>query len=802
MATFNVTPIDATFRVQAEPATVAASQAAVASASAAAASASAASAAAAEALEAVDDVTAAGAAQIAAVSGAGAAQIASVETAGAAQIALASEEADRAEAAALSSSGLLTSVGTIAPAAIVTLGSTTPNTTTGSNDIWSNGEPLPQDSVITAVGVRLSAAATVELLATDPMTGEVFAKTSGIAGASGVNAFPNPFGASIIPRGAIINVRVTAGTGRLRFVNGGLSVAIPNAEYVVGGSVPVYSKGTNSFAISVTASATTDALAPRLAAVETDAPASAVAKVGEGSPSVSRTFGTTAATVAGNVAANQAPGQIIPGDAIITGCGIRISGAARGYFSLWTPSGSSHVLARRQPVALVDGVNAVTIPRWFAPAGSFLIYESLAGNNATFASGGTYNYLNAGGQQDTGEAATVLFALNFTVNISVTVEVAAKPSYRANRAAVSGPTVVTFEQFPGIATPAGWSIAAPFTVSNGLSATGAGGWDKIATYQPNGQGWSSVRKRRLAGIVTITDPASIIGICTQPRTTVAGDGGAVAVIDGVANEIRLFGWTGTSGAGTQRAAAAIPALVAGRQYLFTVLTGQADRSATLTDMVTGTVTTVSHTGIGVADPRFHGRPGVMHLAGAAKWEWLNFAHNTPRNCRAVMIGDSNGEREGSWVFQLDQVHGGFVNAARAGETSTDMASRLSDLTDLRPQFAIMAMGTNDGDIAVWRSNAQRFIDAANAIGAEPILVIPPPQVAKQALMTAISSDITGYFFGRYRYIDFLGALSNNNDRLTWNPALAADTLHMNAAGQTRALAQAIASVPELTWGPS
>lgn len=113
-------------------------------------------------------------------------------------------------------------------------------------------------------------------------------------------------------------------------------------------------------------------------------------------------------------------------------------------------------------------------------------------------------------------------------------------------------------------------------------------------------------------------------------------------------------------------------------------------------------------------------------------------------------------------------------------------------------MAICAHGTNDTSLQVWRGNVGDFVDTCRDINAEPILVRPLPKTAATAFITSIDADITANYFGKLRSIDFLGALSNANDRVTWNAAYDnGDHLHANNAGQLVMAAQALVDVPEL-----
>jgi hypothetical protein len=275
------------------------------------------------------------------------------------------------------------------------------------------------------------------------------------------------------------------------------------------------------------------------------------------------------------------------------------------------------------------------------------------------------------------------------------------------------------------------------------------------------------------------------------------------MIDGAAGKLRIYSWPGTATAGTLTAEVALSALTAGRAYLLVVTIDNFAVSVTLTDTVTRAVTTVSGSfGLVGGTSRFHGRPGFIHLAGDVKVEWAHAQVDAPLAQRAVIFGDSNTDGAAvtnpSWAHQLVTSYGGILVSARSGEASTDMARRLDDLAILRPQMAICAHGTNDSILQVWRGNVGDFVDTCRDINAEPILVRPLPKTAATAFITSIDADITANYFGKLRSIDFLGAMSNANDRVTWNAAYDnGDGLHANNAGQVVMAAQALVDVPEL-----
>lgn len=63
---------------------------------------------------------------------------------------------------------------------------------------------------------------------------------------------------------------------------------------------------------------------------------------------------------------------------------------------------------------------------------------------------------------------------------------------------------------------------------------------------------------------------------------------------------------------------------------------------------------------------------------------------------------------------------------------------------------------------------------------------------------AVSAHVLCGYFGYYRVIDVAAAVTDANDRVTWDAAkVMADLMHMNEAGQAAVFAQAKIDVPEL-----
>lgn len=724
-----------------------------------------------------------------------------------------------AAAAAASNAALPTvaaGIGVVADAMTVTVGGTT-STGNATSAMWATGDVLAAPAVITSLTPDFSAAAVVDLLLVDVVSRKVRRKVTGLSMVSGPNPITNPYGPTTAPAGTTTFYRRTSGTGTIKYNSAGTGAAftVADGSYNVGDTLPAFTPGAAgvTLAAPMTTVAVPDALTPRVDLFERNDINMALAGMGETGETKTYTLGQNGLARTGDVSADWVAVIPIWADTVVPGVALDFNGAGSGFVEGWLNVAGVRTLAFRQFISTAVAGVAIpfALPNWPINAGGMVTYRRWTGVHCSYNASGSMLYVSGTPVYDFGGTITPSIQNNATPNFSVTVKLPKRRSYRANRATISGPSTVEYQQFAGTSTPANWSIASPFSVNDGLVATGSGGWDKFASWQPAGAGWSSISRRKFVRRVKINDVTSIVGIGTQPRTSNSGIGGAAAIIDGVAGKLRIYHWTGTITAGTLTAAdtAFTASLVAGREYVLSVSRDVWTVTATLTDTVTGVQTvatgTFSHPTTATQAARFHGRPGVLHIAGDVKWQWARDVHNNPRNVRAVVLGDSNPEGVllsggNSWVEQANIAYGGIVNASRAGEASADMAARISDLTDHRPQFAIMAMGTNDAPLtlAAWRTNVRTFIDAAMMIGAEPILMTPPPRVPYQAAITAMANDITNYYFGRIRYIDQLGALSNNNDRLTWNPAYdVGDGIHANVAAHTRILAQAGADVPEL-----
>ena len=375
------------------------------------------------------------------------------------------------------------------------------------------------------------------------------------------------------------------------------------------------------------------------------------------------------------------------------------------------------------------------------------------------------------------------------------------PTQPENAVALKYATPLLREMFSGTALPAGWTEAGGWAVDNGLTPPATGGWGCYAL----SPGYSSLIKRQICAKIRVDDAASVFGICTFPP---ANSGGAVALVSGSTKTLRLYSWTGTDAAGTYNSEVAIPFnLVVGRSYTLEVFKDGLKSTIRLTDTVTQVSCEVSETQ-NPAYRQWHGRAGVMFHSGAIKVDWFGVNAGFPKNLRGLIIGDSICEgmylplNSPSWAYQVAaarKAEGDFAIAPRAGDqTPNFLLRKVYDLDPWVSQYVVLALGTNDGSQAVWRTNMASLIAQVVAAGGEPILCTQVPRTASQSVRTAMNNDIRSGYFGRHRYIDFAICVSLSNDGVTWDPAYdSGDGIHPNAAGQAKMFAQAMLEAPFL-----
>jgi lysophospholipase L1-like esterase len=678
-------------------------------------------------------------------------------------------------------------------------GTTVPNTSTaGASYAYGNDFPVTREGELASVSARLSAPATGEIhvVAAD---GEVLAAFP-VTGVAGLNTW-SAFGGYTLPVGADIFYYPLTG-GHVRYVSGGSCRYYATTDYSAVGDVVALQATTATLALSYVVSVPGETVFNEIDRAVQIAGAAA----GEDTDGITvRTIGDTAPDDA-TLVAGHAPCVLVDLDrpAIAKSLQVRMAAAATGFVYVYRHLDGFHYrVVAKYPVSLAGGLNTITdVAGKVLKRGDMVVYASTSGGNVRYSTtgGGVWRSILNGGNPAVGDVRKVSYWSSPLAVVAMQLEYETladePPAEPADNGMVNGPLHITSERFSS--TPAQWQLGGAFSISSGLRSQGTGAWDNVAVLDD----YSSLFRKRITMRVRINDDASIFGLCTQPITGTTN--GSVAMVDCAAGKLRIYFWDGTSTAGTLGPEVALPPIVEGREYALSVIKDGLSAAVTFTDTETLAAAAITDTWAGGARRHWHGRPGVMHLAGDVTTKWFDVHAGNPGYVRALILGDSNTEGTASnsthpsWAAQLATDRNDIVVAARAGDSSTHLLARAStDLLRFRPEFLVIMIGTNDSSQTTWRANVAALIRMAQHVGAEPILSTLIPKDGGQGLITLMNADIRAGYFGTVRYIDAARAVSDSNDGVTWNVAYKADGAHMNTAGQTKALEQALVDAPFL-----
>lgn len=207
-----------------------------------------------------------------------------------------------------------------------------------------------------------------------------------------------------------------------------------------------------------------------------------------------------------------------------------------------------------------------------------------------------------------------------------------------------------------------------------------------------------------------------------------------------------------------------------------------------------------------APGRPHDNYGIIHWNGTYLVKQAVFSSQLAPDPDVLVVGDSiaegdtirtaaDGGFENRWVGLLSKKTRVSL-WAQGGNTSTNINNDLAFLVaTFKPKKVIYAIGTNDNTYATWLSNAQAFVTAFEAIGAEVIFansVLRPEYETAHAQMRAWIKA------SGHRYVDFCAAMSVDGECLNKKPGLfLPDGLHPNPAGHKVMFEALVASLPDL-----
>ena len=373
------------------------------------------------------------------------------------------------------------------------------------------------------------------------------------------------------------------------------------------------------------------------------------------------------------------------------------------------------------------------------------------------------------------------------------------------------PNVLTETEFAGTALPPGWRFSGtPWVISNGAYSPTLGDYGTIISYAGGGSGASTLDQETLRARVELTSRDSIFALCTQ------GQYGTIAEVDGVHNVLRYYlSWSGGDPVGTLGTIHIPFTLKAGREYWIMLTKTLGSNHGAVEHRYTFNLTD-AQTRASVDDTAFFagdanhwpghmwGAPGVMFRSGRVKVCEFIWSTPFPRSPRLWIGGDSFVEGDSIYASKDKRfaqqlymaLHGNVVVSGGGGATSADLLARLLlDLGPFRPEFCLILIGANDNNFDQWRENVVKIVAYVQSKGATPILGTLAPRKPRQAFLNRANSWIVS---SGYTYVDFAAALTENRDRLTWNPALAlGDGVHPNVAGHAAMVAQMRLDAPFL-----
>jgi len=231
------------------------------------------------------------------------------------------------------------------------------------------------------------------------------------------------------------------------------------------------------------------------------------------------------------------------------------------------------------------------------------------------------------------------------------------------------------------------------------------------------------------------------------------------------------------------------------------------------DKATGEVVTLFAHTTGIQGIRIKGPSGPIFISGSGPAGDVTVSRfdtsiASGKNTRIAFLGTSitegalaTDEDDRSWADIIDDARnsGDVVNLSTQGVTAAQIAAMLpgvlSPFTNL--QYVVIDLGANDGTQSAWRTAMATIIAAVVAAGAQPVLCTVMPRSGYPT--GAMTTDIRGFFFGSYPYIDLSAAVST--DGVNWISGYQlADGIHPTTAGSAAMAARALNDAPYLLDG--
>ena len=181
-----------------------------------------------------------------------------------------------------------------------------------------------------------------------------------------------------------------------------------------------------------------------------------------------------------------------------------------------------------------------------------------------------------------------------------------------------------------------------------------------------------------------------------------------------------------------------------------------------------------------------GNPSVFCLNGQIEIKDSFLRKNSFESPLMFCVGDSfiegwgvvdNLDKRYIAIMQ-DATNGNVEISGRGGETTASLLARFNtELAKMNSDYVLLAIGTNDGNLATYKTNMATLISQVKASTKTPILVTITPRSGFPI------ADMNSYVRNSGELFIDMNAAVNNGSETAWNPLFVnSDNVHPNIAG--------------------
>ena len=200
-------------------------------------------------------------------------------------------------------------------------------------------------------------------------------------------------------------------------------------------------------------------------------------------------------------------------------------------------------------------------------------------------------------------------------------------------------------------------------------------------------------------------------------------------------------------------------------------------------------------------------PMIISLGGDYKITLFEYTSTQPVQSKLAIYGDSFIEGyslvtdglENRYAYKIKEIlNGDCMICGRGGETSSGLIDKLeTDFYKFSPKFTLLAIGTNDSDFNVWKTNIELLINKCIKNKSIPILATLSVRgdIDKSTFINQVNDYIRN---SNYMYVDINLITSKNNDCITFDETLFySDKMHPNVAGHDKIFKRFLLDCPEV-----